>query len=58
MGAAVGSAVGGSVIDNFGFAALGWVTGLAFVAVLAHILLSVWLNWRKGRMAARFSAAE
>ena len=58
VGAAIGSAIGGSVIDNLGFAALGWVTGVALVVVLAHILLSVWLNWRKGRAEAGFSAAE
>ena len=49
VGAAVGSAVGGSIIDSLGFAALGWTTGLALVAVLGHILLTVWLVWRRGR---------
>jgi MFS transporter, DHA1 family, inner membrane transport protein len=58
VGAAIGSAIGGSIIDRLGFGALGWTTGVALVAVLGHILLSVWLNWRKGRAEAGFSAAE
>ena len=58
VGAAVGSAIGGSIIDNLGFGALGWTTGLALVAVLGHIVLTIWLNWRKGRAAAGFSPAE
>jgi DHA1 family inner membrane transport protein len=41
LGAAIGSAAGGAVLDGLGFAALGWVAGLAAGSVLAHVLLSV-----------------
>lgn len=58
VGAAIGSAIGGMVIEHLGFAALGWVTALAVIAVLGHILLSVWQVWRRGRAEAGFSAAE
>lgn len=56
VGAAVGSAVGGAVIEEAGFSALGWTTGLALIAVLGHILLSVWQVWREGRARAGFDS--
>jgi predicted MFS family arabinose efflux permease len=58
VGAAVGSAVGGAVIDRFGFSALGIATGLAVALVLGHILFSVWQVWRRGRMQAGFGPSE
>ena len=56
VGAAIGSAVGGAIIDGLGFVALGWATGLALVAVLGHILLSVWLVRRLRRAEANLQA--
>lgn len=56
VGAAIGSAVGGAIIEGVGFSALGWATGLALVAVLGHILFSVWQVWRRGRAEAGFSS--
>ena len=57
VGAAIGSAAGGAVIDGLGFVALGWVSGAATVAVLGHILLSIWLVWRARRAEAGFGEA-
>jgi predicted MFS family arabinose efflux permease len=54
VGAAIGSAVGGAVIEGAGFSALGWTTSLALVAVLLHILFSVWQVRQKARAAAGF----
>jgi len=58
IGAAIGAAAGGQIIDRLGFSALGWTSSLATLAVLGHIALSVWLVWRRGRAAAGFEAAE
>lgn len=58
VGAAIGSAAGGTIIEGLGFGALGWMTGLAVAAVLCHILLSVWQVWRRGRAEAGYGAAE
>ncbi len=57
VGAAIGSAAGGAIVDNLGFSALGWTSGLAVIAVLGHIFLSLWLVWRRNRVAAGFGAA-
>jgi DHA1 family inner membrane transport protein len=54
VGAAFGSALGGAVVDGLGFSALGLTTGLAIVAVLGHILLTLWLVRRKSRTDAGF----
>jgi predicted MFS family arabinose efflux permease len=57
VGAAIGSAAGGQIIDRLGFSALGWVSSIATLAVLAHVGLSVWLVWRKQRAAHGFGDA-
>jgi DHA1 family inner membrane transport protein len=57
VGAAIGSAAGGQIVDHLGFSALGWTSGLAVVAVLGHILLTLWLVWRRGRAEAGFESA-
>jgi DHA1 family inner membrane transport protein len=57
-GAAIGSAAGGAIVDGLGFAALGWTSGLALIAVLGHILFSLWLTWRARRFEAGVDAAE
>jgi DHA1 family inner membrane transport protein len=57
-GAAIGSAAGGAIVDGLGFGALGWTSGLALFAVLAHILFSLWLTRRARRLEAGFGAAE
>jgi predicted MFS family arabinose efflux permease len=56
VGAAIGSAAGGQIIDHLGFSALGWVSSLATLVVLGHIVVSVWLVWRRGRAAAGFES--
>lgn len=53
-GAALGSAAGGAVIDRLGPGALGWVSGVAMFAVLAHIVLSMALVRRGGLSEAGF----
>ena len=59
VGAAIGSAVGGAIIDDLGFAALGWATGLALVAVLGHIAACRYgLCWRKRLRRGRVSSAS
>ena len=56
VGAAIGSSAGGAIVDNIGFAALGWASGLAVLAVLAHIFFSLWLVRRARRAEAGFGA--
>ena len=56
-GAAIGSAAGGAVIDAMGLPALGWVSGLAMVGVLAHVVLSILLVRRARRREAGFGPA-
>jgi predicted MFS family arabinose efflux permease len=56
IGAAIGSAAGGQIIDHLGFSALGWASSIATLAVLGHIFVSVWLVWRRGRAEAGFEA--
>jgi MFS transporter, DHA1 family, inner membrane transport protein len=58
VGAAIGSAAGGAIIEGPGIGALGWASALAMIAVLGHILLTLWLNWRQSRIAAGFGIAE
>jgi predicted MFS family arabinose efflux permease len=54
VGAAIGSAAGGQIIDHLGFSALGWTSSIAMMIVLAHIVLTVWLVRRKRRAEAGF----
>lgn len=53
VGAAIGSAGGGIIVERLGFSALGWASGLATIAVLGHVILSMWLVHRASRMVAR-----
>lgn len=51
VGTALGSAAGGAILAGLGLDALGWSGGLAALAVLCHILLSIRLARRRGGRA-------